>query len=159
MNKTPIITLILLIICLCGFIRESVKYEQITFDYFLSDILPADFADIDALEFKGQTESSFTTLGSFRVCLKPADKLQSLLISAAYGPNEIKPIEFVQGQRLKISAINEDGPEPKLYIYSSVHVADNYYVFVLLANRYETFGKYVVELSPDGEIIRSCRMK
>ena len=160
MKKTILTILVPSIICICGFRKESINYEQITFDYFISDVLPTDFDDIDALEFKGRTEGSFITLGNYKVCLKPVDKLQSLISSVTNdATSEIKQIHYDPRQRIKVSDFNKDGAEPKLYLYPAVRVADNYYVFLLLGNRYETFGKYVVELTPNGEILRSCRMR
>jgi hypothetical protein len=159
MRKTALAALTLIVISLCSFDKESVNYEQIIFDYFISDILPADFDDVNVLEFKGTTESSFTTLGNYKVCLKPAEKLTELISPVTTdAAREIRQIKYEPNRKIKVSDINKASADPKIYLYPAVRVADNYYVFLLMANRYETFGKYVFELTPNGEILRSCKM-
>ncbi len=43
MKRTFFVILILGLISLSSFIKESSNYEQITFDYFVSDVLGNDF--------------------------------------------------------------------------------------------------------------------
>ena len=95
MKKSFSIILVLGLISLSGFINESVDYEQITFDYFVSDILVTDFKDVTSFEFKGKTEESFSTLGKYKFCLKPEEKLGAIIEDVTKGnKRNVKEIEF-----------------------------------------------------------------
>lgn len=67
MKKTFSLILGLGLIGLSGFMKMSMSYEQITFDYFVSDILKRDFKDITAFKFKGETEETYSPLGQIQV--------------------------------------------------------------------------------------------
>ena len=66
MKRTFSVILFLGLISLSGFVKESANYEQITFDYFVSDILGSDFKEIKSFEFKGRTEESYSTSCKYR---------------------------------------------------------------------------------------------
>ncbi len=147
------------LINLSGFINESADYEQVTFDYFVSDILETDFKDVTSFEFKGRTEESFSTLGKFKFCLKPEGKLGTIIKDATKGKKgNVKEIEFKNVKELKITDFQSKKSGHKLFVYPSVHVANNYYVFLLFQNQKEQPTKYVFELTPEGKISRSCKM-
>jgi hypothetical protein len=152
-------TLVLVFICLSGFIKESNNYEQIAFDFFVTDILRSDFKDITSFEFKGKTEETYSSLGKYKFCLKPEEKLGSLLADitkkAKSNPKEIK---FDNITDLKILDFTKQAGDPKLFIYPSLHVADNYYVFLSFQKANEHPVRYVFELTPEGNISRSCKM-
>ncbi len=159
MKKSFSIILVLGLISLSGFINESADYEQITFDYFVSDILKTDFKDVTSFEFKGKTEESFSTLGKFKFCLKPEEKLGTIIEDATKGKKRnVKEIEFKNVKELKITDFQSEASGHRLFIYPSVHVADNYYVFLSFQNQKEQPIKYVFELTPEGNISRSCKM-
>jgi hypothetical protein len=152
-------TLVLLLIILSGFIKESKNYEQITFDFFISDILRSDFKDITSFEFKGKTEETFSNLGKYNFCLKPEEKLGTMLADltkrAKRNSTEIKLDNITD---LKILDFQKQTGVAKLFIYPSLHVADSYYVFLSFQKPNERPVKYVFELTPEGNISRSCKM-
>lgn len=144
---------------LSGFVNTSADYEQITFDYFISEILQADFHDVTTFEFKGKTEESFSALGKYNVCLKP-EKLSNFIETAARGKytRDAKEIKFSSKNGLKITNFETKSKGYRLFLYPSVHVADNYYVFLSFQKIKEQSATYVFELTPEGDILRSCRM-
>jgi hypothetical protein len=148
-------------LCLAGFVKkESENYEQITFDYFVSDILKSDFKDVTSFEFKGRTEESFSSLGSYKFCLRPEEKLGTAIqeLTKRTTKSHVKEIEFKNTDALKISDFQKKATGYRLFVYPSLHVADNYYVFLSFQKRKEESVKYIIELTPDGEISRSCRI-
>ena len=159
MKRTFSVILFLGLISLSGFVKESANYEQITFDYFVSDILGSDFKDIKSFEFKGRTEESYSTLGKYRFCLKPVEKLGSMIDDVTKGATRsVKDIKYENIKGLTILDFQSKAISSRLFIYPSVHVADNYYVFLLFQRTKEQPVKYVFELTPDGNISRSCKM-
>lgn len=103
MKRTISVILVLGLIGLSGFIKESANHEQIAFDYFVSDILGSDFKDIKSIEFKGKTEESFSTLGEYKFCLKPEGKLGSIIKDIAKGATRnVKVIKYENIQGLTI---------------------------------------------------------
>lgn len=160
MKKTILSLLtVALTIGLSSFATKSLNYEQIAFDYFISDILKRDLTDLSAIEFKGKTEESFSNLGTFKFCLKPEEKLQSLIDGATKGPsNKSKEIIYDQVKNVTITDFTDQFNSAKLYVYHGVRVADNYYVFLSIQKQKKAFANYVFEVNPDGTILRSCRM-
>lgn len=159
MNKLIFTFLVIGLIGTLGFRNESVEYEQITFDYFVSEILKTDFKDITSFEFKGRTEDSFSTLGKFKFCLTPEGKLGNIIEDATKSKKRnIKVIEYKNITGLNITEFQSKSRGLRLFIYPSIHIADNHYVFLSFQNHNEKFTKYVFELTPDGEISRTCRM-
>lgn len=159
MKRTFSAALVLVFIGLSGFIKEPKNYEQITFDYFVSDILRSDFKDITSFEFKGKTEETYSNLGKYKFCLKPEEKLGSIVEGITKGaqrnPTKIK---FDNITDLTILEFQNQARGPRLFIYPSLHVADNYYVFLSFQKPNEQPVKYVFELTPEGRISRSCKM-
>ena len=159
MKKGFLVTLIMGLIGLTGFMKDSIVYEQVAFNYFISDILLGEFADVAAIEFKGETESSYSTLGEYKFCLKPEEKLQSIIKDAAKGETKGRQqITFDQVNTIAITEFKKDAVNPKLYVFPALRVADKYYVFVLLQLPNKSPAKFVLELNPEGKISRSCRM-
>ena len=159
MKRTFSVILVLGLISLSGFIKESTNYEQITFDYFVSNILGSDFKDIKSFEFKGKTEESYSTFGEYKFCLKPEEKLAPIIKDATKGSSRnIKEIEYKNIKGLTILDFQSESNGSRLFIYPSVHVADNYYVFLSFRKPKEQSVKYVFELTPEGNISRSCKM-
>ena len=137
-----------------------VNHEQIAFDYFISDILKRDFTDVQAIEFKGKTEESFSKLRNVKFCLKPEEKLQSLIEDATkVRETNSKQIDYDQITNVTITDFTGKSNTAKLYIYQAVRVADNFYVFLSIGRRKEPLSNYVFELNSNGEILRSCKMK
>jgi hypothetical protein len=58
--------LVLGLISISSFVDETENHEQITFDYFVSEILRNDFKDITSFKFKWKTEESFSSLGKYK---------------------------------------------------------------------------------------------
>ena len=69
-----------------------------------------------------------------------------------------KEVRYNQNKNLTITNVQENSKTAKLYLYHSVRVADNFYVFLTLHQTKEHISKYVVELNEDGEVVRYCRM-
>jgi len=159
MKTTFSIVLVLGLIGLSGFSKKSTNYEQITFDYFVSDVLRSDFKDVTSFEFKGKTEESYSALGKYKFCLKPEEKLGSIIKDVTKGTSQnVKEIGYEHIKGLTILNFQGNANESRLLIYPSVHVADNYYVFLSFQKPKEQSAKYVFELTPEGNISRSCRM-
>jgi hypothetical protein len=159
MKRTVSVILVLGLLSLSGFINESTKYEQIAFDYFISDILGTDFKDVTSFEFKGKTEESFSTLGKYKFCLKPEERLGAIIEEATKGEKRnVMEIDFKNIKGPKITDFQSKTSGYRLFVYPSVHVADNYYVFLSFQNLKEQPVKYVFELTPEGKISRSCKM-
>jgi len=160
MKRTFSAILFLGLISLSGFIKDSENYEQITFDYFVSDILGSDFKGIKSFEFKGKTEQSYATLGKYKFCLKPEEKLGSIIKKVTKGfRRHVTEIRYEHIKGLTILDFQSKATLSKLLIYPSVHVADNYYVFLSFQKpNDERSVKYVFELTPAGNISRSCKM-
>jgi hypothetical protein len=143
-----------------SFTTKFVNHEQIAFDYFISDILKRDFTDLQAIEFKGKTEESFSNLRNYKFCLKPEEKLQPLIEGATKGLKSIsKKIDYDQVKIITVTAFKSKSNSAKLYIYHAVRVADNFYVFMSIQKYQEPLNNYVFELNTSGEILRSCIMK
>jgi hypothetical protein len=160
MKNTFSVTLLAGFISLSGFNNESENYEQLAFDYFVSDILASDFSDITSFEFKGKTEQSFSTLGKYKFCLKPQEKLGSIMQEVTKGSRkDVREISLQNIKGLNIVDFEKKASRSRLFLYPSVHVADNFYVFLSFQKLNEEPVKYVFELTPDGEISRSCRME
>jgi hypothetical protein len=157
MKKTFPAVFVLVFIGLSGFIKESTNYEQLTFDYFVYEIAKTDFKGVTSFEFKGKTEESYASLGSYKFCLKP-DKLGSIISTAAKGERQTKEIKHKSIQGLSIVDFQRKADSPRIFVYPSLHVADNYYVFVVVQKQKEKPAKYVFELTPEGSISRSCTM-
>ena len=158
MEKSFSIILVLGLMSLSGFIDESSDYEQITFNYFVTDILKTDFKNVSSFEFKGRTEESFSTLGQIKFCLKP-EKLGTIIEDATkVKRSNTKQIEFKNVKGLKITDFQNKTSGYRLFVYPSLHVADNYYVFLSFQNQKEQPIKYVFELTPEGKISRSCKI-
>jgi hypothetical protein len=159
MKKSFFVILVLGLISLSGFINESADYEQITFDYFVSDIVKTDFKDVMSFEFKGRTEESFSTLGQIKFCLKPEEKLGAIIEDVTKGKKRnTKEIEFKNVEGPNITEFHSKSSGHRLFLFPSVHVADNYYVFLVFQTQKGKLTKYVFELTPKGEISRSCKM-
>jgi hypothetical protein len=158
--KKTILTLVIGLIGLSSFIKPAVSYEQIAFDYFISQILVTDFKNLSTIEFSGKTESTYSTLGTYKFCLKPEEKMQSLMEGVTSGLAGIpKDIRNSQIKNVTITNVKENSKTAKLYIYHSVRVIDNFYVFLTLHQTKDHVSKYVVELNVDGEVLRNCRMR
>jgi hypothetical protein len=159
MKNSFSIILVLGLIGLSGFRNKSANHEQITFDYFLSDIVKTDFKDVTLIEFKGRTEDSFSSLGQINFCLDPEEKLGTIIADVTKGKKRnTKTIEFKNIEGLRITDFQSKSSGHKLFLFPSVHVADNYYVFLVFQTQKGKPTKYVFELTPDGEISRSCKM-
>jgi hypothetical protein len=138
---------------------KPTNYEQIAFDYFLAEVIQSDFADVAALEFKGRTEKSFSSLGRFEFCLAP-ERLQSHIRAVTRRPVKIrKNIAHDKVKSVAITSFKQSSKAPKLHIYNSVHVADNFYVFLSLKKPNRPLARYVFELNTSGDILRSCKME
>jgi hypothetical protein len=135
------------------------NYEQRAFDYFVSDILRSDFPKIKSFGFKGKTEDSYSTLGKYRFCLKPEEKLGSLIEKVTKGSEvDAKEITYQHIKAPTIVDFQTEAKGSKLFVYPSVHVADSYYVFLSFQTPNEQSVKYILELTNDGNISRSCKM-
>lgn len=111
-----------------------------------------------SFEFKGKTEESFSTLGKYKFCLRPEEKLGSIIEDVTKGmKRKVKEIEFKNIEGLKITDFQTRTIGYRLFVYPSLHVADNYYVFLSFQKQKEQPVKYVFELTPEGEISRSCK--
>ncbi len=158
MKRRSSALLILCLLALSSFIKDTMVYEQIAFEYFVSDILKSDFKDLKSLEFKGTSEESYSTLGKYNFCLKPVDKLATIIGDAAkgvsYGARKINSEDVGQ---VKIVDFQSKAKDPRLFIYPSLHVADNYYVFISLQRLSGNPIKYIIEMRPDGNISRTCK--
>jgi hypothetical protein len=160
MKRTLLAILVLAFITLSGFIKESVKYEQIAFDYFVSDVLASDYKEIATINFKGKTEESYEALGTYKFCLKPAEKLGSVMEEVTKGlTRNAKEISLEHIKGLTIHDFGSEATGSKLFVYTALHVADNHYVFITFEKSDDEIIKYVFELSSDGNISRSCEMK
>jgi hypothetical protein len=160
MKKTISTPLLLAILILSSFIKNPVNHEQVAFDYFLSDILTTDFKDLSIFEFKGKTENTFSTLGNYKFCLKPQDRFQSMMEGVTKQPVTFsKEIKYTQIKNLTIIDFKDNSTGTKLYVYPSVHAADNFYVFISVGQPNAATVNYVFELAPDGKIMRSCKMR
>lgn len=160
MNKAVKATMFLGLISLSSFDKETVKHEQIAFDYFVSDILLMDFKKMSPIEFKGQTETSFSTLGDFKFCLKPEERLQSLIKSVTGGPSMTsKAINSDKVKTVTITHFNPNSNAAKLLVFNKVRVADRFYVFLSIQKPNEPLYNYVIELDVEGEILRYCAMQ
>jgi hypothetical protein len=159
MKGTLTVRLLVVLIILSGFVKESATYEQIAFDYFISDVLGNDFKDITSFQFKGRTEDSFSSLGKYKICLTPEKKLGSLIENLTKGARRnAKEIRYDNSSGFTILDFESKTRSSRLLIYPSLHVADNYYVLLLFEQPEEQPAKYVFEITPDGNISRSCRM-
>ena len=138
MKKTIFSLLIFFLISLSGFTVESVNYEQISFGYFMSDVVTRDFRDLSAIEFKGKTEDSFSNLRNDKFCLKPEEKLQSLIEGATKARvNNSKEINYDQVRNVTVTDFTAKSSSAKLYLYHAVRVADNFYVFLSIQKQKE----------------------
>jgi hypothetical protein len=155
-----ILTLLFGLLCLSSFTEEAVNHEQIAFDYFVSEILERDFKHLSVIEFKGKTETAYSSLGDYKFCLRPEEKLQTLIKGVTSESLEIsKDVKYSQIKNLTITNFKEDSQAAKLYVYHSVRVANNYYVFLAMQEANAPTSRYVIELNADGEISRNCSMK
>jgi hypothetical protein len=135
------------------------NYEKIAFDYFVSDILVSDFKDITSFEFKGKTEESYSAFGKYKFCLKPEEKLGRLIKNVTKGARRnVTEIKYQNTMGLTILDFQRKPIGSRLFMFPSVHVADNYYVFLSFQKPKEQPVRYVVELTPEGNISRSCKM-
>ena len=160
MNKVILATLLLGLISLSSFNKTAVNHEQIAFDYFVSDIFLRDFKNISAIEFKGQTETSFSSLRDYKFCLKPQEKLQSLIENVTVGTSPTSTaINSDKVKNVSISHFDPNSKAAKLFVYHKVRVADYFYVFLSIQIPNEPLYSYVFELNVDGEIQRNCAMK
>ncbi len=158
MNKT-IFTLPIVLISLSSFTCTTVNYEQVAFDYFMSDIFERDFKSLSVMEFKGKTDDTYSTLGDYKFCLKPEEKLQALIKNVTKEPLTISTdIKYSHIKNVTITNFKDDSNTTKLHLYHAVRVADNVYVFLTIHKQNEPLYKYVFELNVDGEILRNCRM-
>jgi hypothetical protein len=99
-------------------------------------------------------------LGSYRLCLRPEEKLQSLITDVTKGlATETKQVKYEQIKVITITDFNEKATLPRLYVYPAVRVADNFYVFLALSKSDKMVGKYAFELNSAGRILRSCRLE
>lgn len=160
MKKSFLIIVVSAFVGLSGFTSVPADYEQITFDYFVAEILQTDFPDVTSFEFKGKTEESFSALGKYKFCLKPKEKLEAFMetITKAKNNSNVKEIKFSNINGLKISDFERKSNGCRLFLYPSVHVAGNYYVFLSFQMVKEKSFRYVFELNPEGDILRSCKM-
>lgn len=158
--QTISVFLVLGLVSLTGFAkRESENYEQITFDYFVSNILKSDFEDVKSFEFKGETEESFSTLGKYDFCLRPEERLGSAIKEITKGSKRnAQKIEYKDIDGIKITQFQKKSRGYRLFIYPSLHVADNYYVFLSFQKLKEQPVTYVIELTPEGDVSRSCKL-
>jgi hypothetical protein len=159
MKTSVLIILVLCLIFHSSFIKESGNYEQRAFDYFVTDILGSDFPKIKTFEFKGKTEDSYSTLGTYRFCLKPEEKLGSLFGDVTKGSKaEVKEITYEHIKAPTIVDFQTEAKESRLFVYPSVRVADHFYVFLSFQTPNEKLVKYILELTHEGNISRSCKM-
>jgi hypothetical protein len=148
---------VLVLIGLSGFTSKSTNYEQLTLNYFVSEIAKNDFKDVTSFEFKGKTEETYSSLGKYKLCLKP-EKLSSIITEAAKGKRQPKDMRNADVDRLSIVDFKLKTNNPRIFVYPSVHVADNYYVFLAVQKHKQTSVRYVFELTPGGNISRSCKL-
>lgn len=152
--------IIFLVFGLLGFTKESISYEKIAFDYFISDILPDDFDNISAVRFKGETEDRFSTLGKYKFCLQPEEKLDYIINQVTRGSRrKVKQIQLQKNDEIEIVDYMSKAKISKLLLYPSLHIAGKYYVFLLFQMPDNKKIKYVFELTPEGEISRTCKME
>jgi hypothetical protein len=158
MNKTIQLFLFAGFIILSGFVTESSSTEQKAFDYFMSEIFVTDFKDIAAIEFKGKTETKFFEFGSQKFCLKPTEKLQSIMNKHEKIKLTPKDIKFEQFKNISLAG-SSGKAEAKLYLYNSINAVDAHYVFVSVERPGKPSVSYVIELTWEGEIQRSCALE
>ncbi|MBN8651675.1 MAG: hypothetical protein J0L67_09620 [Cytophagales bacterium] len=159
MKKTFPAMLFVGFILLMAFVNKPADHEQIAFDYFISDILGNDFKDVTSFEFKGVTEESYATLGKYNFCLRPEEKLGSMIKELTAMKRQTKEIDFANVSGLKITNFQSKTSGHRLFVYPSLHVAENYYVFLSFQKLKEHPIKYVFELNMEGDILRSCKME
>jgi hypothetical protein len=158
MQKTILVSLVVGFIALSGFKSDPVSHEQLILDYFLTDVLPSDFNNVSVVEFKGKTENTYSTLGNYKICLKPEEKLQSMLERMTKGSTtNVKELSYRQIDRISITDFKTNSGSPKLYIYPELHVADQFYVFLKFSQPGESDANYIFQVDLDGDI-RSCKM-
>jgi hypothetical protein len=157
MKNTIRAFLVLILVGLSGFSRESTNYEQLTFDYFVTEIAKSDFKEVGSFEFKGKTEDSYVSLGKYKFCLGP-EKLGSIVTEAAKGKRQAKQIKYTNVGRLSIVEFQPKANNPRIFVYPSLHVAESYYVFLSVQKQKEKPIAYVFELTREGGISRSCKL-
>jgi hypothetical protein len=158
MNKTIQGLLLIGFIILSGFVTEPSNIEQKAFDFFMSDIFVSDFKDVAAIEFKGKTEEKSFKFGSQKFCLKPVEKLQAIMKDKGDVKATPKDIRFDQFKNVSLTGLSGKA-EAKLYLYHSMNVANMHYVFVSLERPGKPVVSYVIELTWEGEIQRSCALE
>jgi hypothetical protein len=159
MKTTFSVALFLVLISATAFVKEPLNYEQAAFDHFFSEIFPENFKDVSVIGFSGRTEKSFSTMGKYESCLKPKERLQSLFESITNTPiNDVRTIRYDHLKNISISDAKDSKEAARLYVYHSLHVADNYYVFVAFQQPEKPLARYLFELTPDGKISRDCKM-
>jgi hypothetical protein len=134
----------------------SESQEQIVFDYFVANIIKDDFKDLSVIEFKGKTEENYSSLGDYKSCLTP-ERLDPILKNVTKGDAQVKDIRLTNAKEIKVIAFTNSSSAAKLFLYRSVHVADNYYVFLSLKIPKQSAVIYIFEVTPDGKISRSCK--
>jgi hypothetical protein len=158
MKKTILIPLAFVFIALSSFESDPVSHEQLILDYFISEIVPSDFKTVSTIEFKGRTEDTYSTLGDYKVCLKPEEKLQSILGEITKNSTtNIKELNYSQKDQVSIKSFTTNSTVAKLYIYPELHVADHHYVFVKFSQPGGSDSKYIFQVNVEGKI-RSCKM-
>src|SRR5690349_7914402 len=85
MKKIFSVILVLGLVGLSGFRTAPANYEQIAFEYFISDILETDFPGVTSFAFKGKTEESFSKLGNYKFCLHPEERMGSMIKDTTWG--------------------------------------------------------------------------
>lgn len=154
-------TLLSLIMVSCIVLAETDRpnldtSEQIAFDYFVSEIIKEDFKGLSAIEFKGKLENTYSSLGNYKFCLTP-DRLGPMIKSVTKGKTQTKPVSYNSTDAVSIKGFTDDPNAAKLYLYRSVHVADNFYVFLSVKLPKEPEVIYIFEITPEGKISRSCK--
>jgi hypothetical protein len=91
--------------------------------------------------------------------LRPEEKLGSIMAEVTKGPKrKVKEIKYKSSAGITILDFQSKTTNSRLLLYPSVRVADNYYVFLSFQKLKERPVKYVFELTPEGDIVRSCKM-
>jgi hypothetical protein len=69
-----------------------------------------------------------------------------------------REVETRHIEEIVIAGFEPKTKRPKLLLYPALHVADHYYVFVRFQAEQREHARYLFELTPEGRILRSCRM-
>jgi hypothetical protein len=139
-------------------VSQTMDYEAIALQYFLTTLLPQDHPTYATLAYSGSTSSQQAPFAIASACFISSDSLQQanapgrMSMPASTG----KAVPIQTATRFKIVK-HPRRKVPSLVIWDAIELGKKRVVRLAISLRYHYTDYYYITLSPTYQVVSSCR--